>query len=461
MPASTTPSSSFPAPLLGRNISGSQDDNVVGRSAASMQKWGHDYHQQIMSMSMSGLSSQNQMLLMQAGPQGRLNDGMPSSALYCGEVKDEGRLHPLRQTQLKQPQKVDQGPFKNAKKDATSWSSKSNAGLSAPHNPIHAFYDMMSGASQVQHRQKAEMHSLIAPNESGGPLQKRRKKKNDTSSRATGAQEASKHSTTSDGKPIMFPNQEIYSEIARKRRKDSGSKSKRKSPSQATEALAAKMVVPFYNKWREEEAEGARKVASATSTHKKETVAASLSAAAAAPPPSSSTWNPSLSVQKAEPGFMCQDQEESLMIQHRLLQMERAFQHEQKQQQLQRYLQLQQQQSRTQDVPWEQMSSNDNSHLSIMAHHQEPTLLSHDDPNFQVRLSLLELENQVRVEEHDRILQSNQRQMSDLHQHAIHLEEQMKMREMDFMRERKRLVDFQTVNRLRLQADELEKRLMM
>ncbi len=188
-----------------------------------------------------------------------------------------------------------------------------------------------------------------------------------------------------------------------------------------------------------------------------------MSAAAAPPPPSSSTWNPPLSVQKAEPGFMYQDQEESLMIQHRLLQMERAFQHEQKQKQLQRYLQLHpQQQSRTQDVSWDQMSSNDISHLRMMAHHrQEPTLLSQDDPNFQVRLSLLELENQVRAEEHDRILQTNQRQMSELHQHAIQLEEQMKLREMDFIKERNRLVDLQTVNRLRLQADELEKRLMM
>ena len=96
-----------------------------------------------------------------------------------------------------------------------------------------------------------------------------------------------------------------------------------------------------------------------------------------------------------------------------------------------------------------------------MAHQQDVAHFSQDDPNLQVKLSLLELENQLRAEEHDLILQSSQRQMSELHQHAVQLEERMKLSEMDFMRERKRMVNMQTVNRLRLQADELEKRLMM
>ena len=337
----------------------------------------------------------------------------------------------------------------------------------------------------------------------------------DAKSRARSTQEASKCATTKDGngKPVVFPNQEIYSEIARKRKKNSVSKVK--SPPQAIEALAAKMVIPFYNNWREEQAERARRAAaSAISTHKKEAtedpakmvvpfynnwredqaerarraasaisthnkgaVAASISAAAPAAPSPSSTWNPPLSVRKAKQGFLYQDQEESLMIQHRLLRMERSVMQEQKQKQLQRYLQQQQQQSRTQDVSSEQISSKllmqqhqkhtyDNTKLRVvarqtqMAHHQEPTLLPQDDPNVQVRLSLLELENQVRAEEHDRILQTNQREMSELHQHAIQLEEQMKLREMDFLKERRRVVDMQTVNRLRLQADELEKVLM-
>ena len=95
---------------------------------------------------------------------------------------------------------------------------------------------------------------------------------------------------------------------------------------------------------------------------------------------------------------------------------------------------------------------------------QDPTRLSsqesQDDPNLKVQLSLLELENQVRAEEHAFILQSNQLRVAELHHQAEQLEEQMKLREIEFMRERRRLADMQTVNRLRLQADELEKRLM-
>jgi hypothetical protein len=51
--------------------------------------------------------------------------------------------------------------------------------------------------------------------------------------------------------------------------------------------------------------------------------------------------------------------------------------------------------------------------------------------------------------------------MMELHHQASQLEQQMKLRELEFMRERRRLEDIQAVNRLRLQADALEQRLLM
>ena len=509
------PSSSFsslPAPPLGRNGNGYQDNIAVGGGAPSMQIGGHDNHKQIMSMSMNGLSSPNLMLLMQRQQraQGRLNGGIPSSTLLCGEVAGEDGSNPLMQSQ-KQQKKVllkDQGPLKNPKKDAPSWSSMPSAGFSAP-NPNRMFYNMTSGGpQQMQHRQKAKMQTLIVLDEDESPAKKKRKKKDTNSRAATAAQGAPKCNTTKDGKPIVFPNQDIYSEILRKKAKS--------SPEEA-EALAKQMMVPFYNTWKEEKSKRKRP---ATLTRTKEAAAPppptsaaavapqelaaqiapnyskwrdheapSMSAAAAARRQSpsmlaaaaarrqSTKWNPSLSVEKAESGFMYQDQEESLMIQNRMLQLERSVLEEQNQKRLQKY--LQQQQRRTQDVSLERMPSNSSTQaynrsnlptplprLSAarqMAHqHQrDVTHFSQDDPNLQVKLSLLELENQLRAEEHNLVLQSNQQQMSELHQHAVQLEERMKLSEMDFMRERKRMVNMQTVNRLRLQADELEKRLMM
>lgn len=486
------PSSSFstlPAPPLGRNGNGYQDNIVVGGGAPSTQIGGHDNHKQIMSMSMNGLSSPNLMLLMQRQQRarGRLN------GLLCGTVAGEDGPNPQMQSQKRQKKVLlkDQGTLKNPKKDAPSWSSMPSAGFSAP-NPNRMFYNMTSGGpQQMQHRQKAKMQTLIVLDEDEGPTKKKRKKK-DTNSRAATAQGAPKCNTTKDGKPIVFPNQDIFSEILR---------NKAKSSPEEAEALAEQMMVPFYNTWKEEKSKRKRP---ATLTRTKEAAAPPPTSAAAVAPqelaaqiapnyskwrdheaPSmsaataarrqSTKWNPSLSVEKAESGFMYQDQEESLMIQNRMLQLERTVLEEQNQQRLHKY--LQQQQRRTQDVSLERMPSNSSTQaynrsnlptplprLSAarqMAHQQDVAHFSQDDPNLQVKLSLLELENQLRAEEHDLILQSSQRQMSELHQHAVQLEERMKLSEMDFMRERKRMVNMQTVNRLRLQADELEKRLMM
>jgi hypothetical protein len=89
-------------------------------------------------------------------------------------------------------------------------------------------------------------------------------------------------------------------------------------------------------------------------------------------------------------------------------------------------------------------------------------LKPHHQSSDQVKLSLLELENQVRSEEHyARICSQNTRRMMELHHQASQLEQQMKLRELEFMRERRRLEDIQAVNRLRLQADALEQRLLM
>mmetsp|Transcript_21094 Transcript_21094/g.36021 ORF Transcript_21094/g.36021 Transcript_21094/m.36021 type:complete len:586 (+) Transcript_21094:121-1878(+) len=415
--------SAVPAPPLGMNGGGyHQDSNaVVGGAAASTPMLGHNYHQQIMAMSVAGLSAPNMMSMVQGRPQ---------------------------------PQQM----------------------------------------QMIQHQQKAKMQTVIPSDE--GPLKKKKKrKKKDVTTRraATTARDVPKYTTTTkDGKPIVFPNQDIFSEILQKKAKS--------SPEEA-EALAEQMMVPFYNTWKEEKSKRKRP---ATLTRTKEAAAAPPTSAAAVAPqelaaqiapnyskwrdheaPSmsaataarrqSTKWNPSLSVEKAESGFMYQDQEESLMIQNRMLQLERTVLEEQNQQRLHKY--MQQQQRRTQDVSLERMPSNSSTQaynrsnlptplprLSAarqMAHQQDVAHFSQDDPNLQVKLSLLELENQLRAEEHDLILQSSQRQMSELHQHAVQLEERMKLSEMDFMRERKRMVNMQTVNRLRLQADELEKRLMM
>jgi hypothetical protein len=89
-----------------------------------------------------------------------------------------------------------------------------------------------------------------------------------------------------------------------------------------------------------------------------------------------------------------------------------------------------------------------------------PSQLKPHQSSDQVKLSLLELENQVRSEEHYARICS-QRRMMELHHQASQLEQQMKLRELEFMRERRRLEDIQAVNRLRLQADALEQRLLM
>ena len=373
---STTASfSAVPAPPLGMNGGGyHQDGNaVVGGAAASTQMLGHNYHQQIMAMSVAGLSAPNMMSMMQDRPQ---------------------------------PQQM------------------------------------------MQHQQKVKQQMLIPSDE--GPLKKKRKKKKkDATTRraATTARDVPKYATTTkDGKPIVFPNQDIYSQMLQM-------KTLKSSPQEA-EALAAQ-IAPFYSRWSKDEA--------------------SSSMAAAAP--SSSQWNPSFAVQTTGEQSMHQHhQEDPLKIQSRFLEMEMSLTREHQQKQLQKWiLEQQNRQRRTKDVSMEQLMAPKlmmqqhqpigNNHLSLppmsipMAQ-QDPTLLPQNNAHLQVVLR--ELENQVRVEEYDRILQSNQRRAVELRcREAVLLEEQMKLREVEIMRERNRLVDLQTVNRLRLQADVLENQLMM
>jgi len=367
--------SAVPAPPLGMNGGGyHQDSNaVVGGAAASTPMLGHNYHQQIMAMSVAGLSAPNMMSMVQGRPQPQM----------------------------------------------------------------------------IQHQQKVKQQMLIPSDE--GPLKKKKKrKKKDVTTRraATTARDVPKYTTTTkDGKPIVFPNQDIYSQMLQM-------KTLKSSPQEA-EALAAQ-IAPFYSRWRKDEA-------------------SSMAAAA----PSSSQWNPSFSVQTTGEKSMHQHQEDPLKIQSRFLEMEMSLTREHQQKQLQKYiLEQQNRQRRTKDVSLEQLMAPKlmmqqqhhhqpigNNHLSLppmsipMAQ-QDPTLLPQNNAHFQ--LVLRELENQVRAEEHDRILQSNQRRAVELRCHqAVLLEEQMKLREMEIMRERNRLVDLQTVNRLRLQADVLENQLMM
>eukprot|EP00984_Skeletonema_dohrnii_P004574 scaffold1616_cov100-Skeletonema_dohrnii-CCMP3373.AAC.4 len=375
-PSTTASFSAVPAPPLGMNGGGyHQDSNaVVGGAAASTPMLGHIYHQQIMAMSVAGLSAPNMMSMMQGRPQ---------------------------------PQQM------------------------------------------MQHQQKVKQQMLIPSDE--GPLKKKKKrKKKDATTRraATTARDVPKYTTTTkDGKPIVFPNQDIYSQMLQM-------KTLKSSPQEA-EALAAQ-IAPFYSRWRKDEAS---------------------SSMAAAAPSSSSQWNPSFSVQTTGEQSMHHHQEDPLKIQSRFLEMEMSLTREHQQKQLQKWiLEQQNRQRRAKDVSLEQLMAPklmmqqqhhhhpiDNNHLqlppmSIPMAQQDPTLLPRNNAHLQVVLR--ELENQARAEEHDRILQSRRAVELRCHE-AVLLEEQMKLREMEIRRERNRLVDLQTVNRLRLQADVLENRLMM
>ena len=346
--------STFSAPPLEGNISGHhQGNNVVG-GTLPMQMLGHDYHQQIMSMSIAGLSVPNMMLSMQACPQ---------------------------------PQQM---------------------------------HIMMQHGQETAKLQD-------------GPLKKRKRKKKDSNSRATtAAQGVPKSATAKDGKPVVFPNQEIYSQMLQMK--------SLKSPPNAAESLAAH-IAPFYSRWKED----------------------NVSSMSNGTAPSSSQWDPSLSVQRMVGGEPYQ--EDPLKIQSRFLEKEMALNRKHQEKQLQKYL-LQQQQSRrrrTKDVSsgeCQQHQPFSNAHLislpppSISGQMEHLQVAQHD----YLQLFLHEVENRACSEEHHL---SNQRRIIELRQQAVMLEEQMRLREIDFIRERRQMVDMQTVNRLRLQADLLEKQMMM
>mmetsp|Transcript_682 Transcript_682/g.890 ORF Transcript_682/g.890 Transcript_682/m.890 type:complete len:524 (+) Transcript_682:53-1624(+) len=361
MSAPTSLFTTFSAPPLKGNVSGHhQSNNVVG-GTLPMQMLGHDYHQQIMSMSLAGLSAPNIMMLpMQAGPQPQ------------------------------QMQVMQRGQKTTEQKD--------------------------------------------------GPLKKKRKrKKKDTNSRAsTTAQDVPKPKSapTKDGKPVVFPNQEIFSQMLQMK--------SLKSPPQAAEALAAH-IAPFYSRWKEDKA-------------------SSMSTATAA---SSSQWEPSSSVQKTMGGESYQ--EDPLKIQSRFLEKEMALNREQQEKQLQKYLSQQQKRQRrcTKDVSSE-------AHMSpmMMCQQHQPIRNTHlsplPPPSIPGQMAQLQVAQQDYLQ---RFLQdvenracfdpSNQQRIMELRHQAVMLEEQMRLREMDFVRERRQMLDMQTVNRLRLQADLLEKQLMM
>jgi len=258
--SSSTSFSALPAPPLGRNFSGCQG-SIQGRGgAASVQNWGHDYHQHIMSMSMAGLSAPNRMMLYnmaQGDPQqGQHLDGLPPS------------------------------------------SSNSKGRESSKVAGEHGVHDLPQ-QQQMQHRPKKQ--KLKASDE--GPKKKRKKKKkNDdddiiTIPRRATKQDVQKYNTTTkDGKPIVFPNQEIYSQILRK--KELSSKPRKNPPKAAAEALTAQ-IVPFSNNWKDDEAERTRRAAPSSKSAAGATLPSSspkppAAAAAAAPPPPSSRWKPSL-----------------------------------------------------------------------------------------------------------------------------------------------------------------------
>ena len=332
-------------------------------------KRAHDYHQQIMSMSMAGISDENLRLLIQR----RLNNDV-SSTLPCGGVGLLTGFGCEESSNLLQ-QLHDQGPLKKLKTETSS------TGLPSQNkNPV---LDSM-------------MHRYTMSSSTQDPL----KRKQEISNGPTAAVE--------DGlqfSKVEFPNQAIYSQMLREKMFSS----KRKNPPEPVGTLAAQELR------RDNEAQEAR---------------TSVSRGAG-----------SLSVQKDMEGPTQLD-----------LQIQMALMKKRQQQQLRQYhLRLLDGGNAPTSFPSKPITS----HFS----NQDPRR-SNTDPNLQVQLSLLELENQISAEEQACVLQSNHERVSDLHQQALHLEEQMKLREMEFMRERSRLIDIQTVNKLRLQADELEKRLM-
>lgn len=308
--------------------------------------------------------------------------------------------------------------------------SMSIAGLSAPNMMLP-----MQAGPQPQQMQMMQ-HQQKTSKQKDGPLKKKRQRnKKDSNKRATTAQDVPKpkSATTKDGKPIVFPNQEIFSQILQMKTL--------KSPPQAAEALAAH-IAPFYSRWKEDKA-------------------------------STSHWEPSLSVQKTMGGESYQEdpyQEDPLKIQSRFLEKEMALNRQHQEKQLQKYLsqQQQQQQSRrrrcTKDVSSEAQMS------PIMCQQHQPIGNPHlsplpppSIPGQMVHLQVTQqdyLQRFLQQENRACFNPSNQQRIIELRHQAVMLEEQMRLREMDFIRERRRMVD-QTVNRLRLQADILEEQLMM
>lgn len=331
-------------------------------------KRAHDYHQQIMSMSMVGISDENLRLLIQR----RLNNDVSSTLPCGGEVGSLTGFGCEESSNLLQ-QLHDQGPLKKLKTETSS------TGLPSQNkNPL---LDSM-------------MHRYTMSSSTQDPL----KRKQEISNGPTAVEDGLQFSK------VEFPNQSIYSQMLREKMFSS----KRKNPPEPVGTLAAQ------ESWRDNEVQEAR---------------TSVSRGAG-----------SLSVQKDIGGPTQLD-----------LQIQMALMKKRQQQQL-HHLRLLDGGNAPTSFPSKPITS----HFS----NQDPRR-SNTDPNLQVQLSLLELENQVRAEEQACVLQSNHERVSDLHQQALHLEEQMKLREMEFMRERSRLIDIQTMNKLRLQADELEKRLMM
>jgi len=399
-----------------------------------MQNWGHDYHQHIMSMSMAGLSAPHRMMLYKM--------------MVQGDPQQGHHLHGLPP----------------ASSNLKGHESSKVAG-------DYGVHGLPQQQQIMQHRPKKQ--KLKASTKSPP---KKKKKDDDIIIIPRRVQDEQKFSTTSttpmEGNPIVFPNQEIYSQMLRKKEISSGSRPKKNPANVAASsgALTAQIVPNSEMERTRGAASSSQSAAAATRTSSSIQSATNVAAAPL------TRWMPSLAAQRTELGSMYNDQEGELMVQSRLLQMEMALMHEEQQQELQKH--LQQQQRLTQAESLERMSS---SKIEQHHQHQKPRMLlpltaaasrqitrdnptrclSQHNPNLQVQLSLLELENQLRAEEHARIIHSNQRRVAELHQQALQLEEQIKLREIEFIRERSRLVDMQTVNRLRIQADELEKRLMM
>ena len=433
-----------------------------GGSAASSRALGHDYHKEIMSMSMAGLSQNHRMYYnMMNQPSPRLGPTelvQQQQSMRDDEKKKMNNVLPRPSTTAKPAASVESkdGPQENKTK------KKEKKKLMIKHQLLLPAGQQIGAASpspppspQDQDDSPQDQEDDCSPTTI-------------TTKAAVTKKDDTNGNGGSDSKPppppsvATFPNQEIFSQILREKQLKSRPSVPPPSPPLPV-AAAVRAIQIAANNWDGQmtclpvERDRVPVSSSSSLPKSKPLMKKSSDEAIGALPPSL----PSKSAKKAS-------NEESSSSRN----VGAAYEAEARRR-LQIELMLRQQEERKliETLPeystaarmlmWqryndEQMMMNPSALPLPLPSQLKP------HQSDQVMLSLLELENQVRSEEHyARICSQNTHRMMEIHHQASQLEQQMKLRELEFMRERRRLADIQAVNRLRLQADALEQRLLM